>query len=131
MRDVAVDTRGVPDAGRRGRSIHRWPEKHHVSWNPSTVRDDVGGGNLSNHTAAVRAIPVHLLMMRSGDHDHLPRDARRCVAERIAVWVVEFRPELVATPLQAHRLSLHVRDTCAVEIGFDGRWRCDLGHRAM
>src|SRR5439155_6922502 len=56
--DMAVDTHGVPQAGRGRGPTDRRSEEHHRTRYPSSFGDDVGSRYLANDAAPVRAIPI-------------------------------------------------------------------------
>src|SRR5262245_47785541 len=105
---VTRDADGVPTAAfRKQRQIRR---VHHcrTSRDPAIIGHQANRRELTEQASMTGGIPIDLLMMRSGRHHHLPRDARRRCALAIPIGIVEFSPELTTTTLEPHRVPWYV-----------------------
>src|SRR5262245_4925836 len=116
MRGVAVDTQAAPAAGRARRRVDRRPPQQHAARDPAALLDARRPRDLSELAAAPGPVPVHLLMVRAGDHYDLARDPRPRAQAAIPVGFVERRPEFVAAALELHCASLYFGDGPRVEI---------------
>ena len=130
VRSVAVDADGVPVSVEHRHSLSGGRQHDGVAGRPALLVEQVDGRQHVERALVARRVPVDVLVVRAGDHHHLPGDAGTGARVALPARVVELRPELVAAALQPHRSAWRqVHHT--VEVGAHRFGRGHLGHRAV
>src|SRR6266550_3195687 len=105
--------------------------EHRGPGNPAALFDKVFRRQLAQKFSSAGGIPIDLLTVRAGRHDDLALYSRPCAAGSVRIWIVERRPELIATSFEQHRMARHFADFNAFKISDDRSVGRHLRHRSM